>query len=176
MDDAKRRKLVIIGGSAAAALLVGVLAGVLAGNRGESEPGLDNVAAVSTSMPSSSFTQQTRTAESSNESSGDSGTVQDDRQGAELPPITTRYDIQHQESGFGGTFGSAATLTDATSEPFMRAVANAYANSGAAGGSTVLDGVYSPVTGRSYVMTCDKQSDGAVVCSGGNNARVLLFN
>lgn len=86
------------------------------------------------------------------------------------------YSLHHTDSGYGGAFSKAATLTSSTTRPFMVAVASAYAESGAAGGSVVLEGVYSPVTGKTYRMTCTQQPDTAVICRGGNNAEVLLYN
>ncbi|WP_313566946.1 zinc ribbon domain-containing protein [Mobilicoccus sp.] len=86
------------------------------------------------------------------------------------------YRLYHTEQGFGGVFSRAATLTRTTTAPFMANVARAYAESGANGESITLVGVYSPVTGLSYSMTCTRRSTGAVVCVGGNNAEVLLYN
>lgn len=86
------------------------------------------------------------------------------------------YRMHFTASGMGGTFDRAGTLTSSTTEQFMHAVARAYAESGAGGASTTLFGVYSPVTQKSYTMTCGAQDSGAVVCSGGNNAKVVLYN
>lgn len=92
-----------------------------------------------------------------------------------LAPIDQRYRIYARSSGYGGAFPNAATLTSRTSRPFMRAVADAYAASGANGGSIALSNVYSSVTGKTYPMTCNAQSDSTVICWGGVGARVLLY-
>lgn len=89
--------------------------------------------------------------------------------------VSTLHTLHSTEAGFGGTYDKASAITSVTSASFTRAVARAYANSGAQG-STTLSSVYSPVTGRSYTMRCNDQGNGSVICSGGNNASVLLYN
>ena len=68
----------------------------------------------------------------------------------------------------------ARRLTETTSLPFTEAVREAYDRSGAAGSSTKVR-AYSSVTGRTYTMTCEAQPDATVICTGGRNARVLLW-
>lgn len=68
------------------------------------------------------------------------------------------------DCGDGITAGNSAT-----SCPFARNVAGEWGSNG--GGSVVID-VYSPVTGRSYTMSCSGSSP--VRCSGGNGALVLI--
>lgn len=86
------------------------------------------------------------------------------------------YTTFHTDRGYGGTYNRVATLTDTTSEEFMKAVARAYRDSHASGTPLVLEGVYSPVTGKSYRVACAPQPDGASICTAGVNARILLFN
>lgn len=88
-------------------------------------------------------------------------------------PGRTRYKTA---SGFSGKFEKAATLTPVTSEPFLHAVAEAYAESEAEGESVVLDEVYSSATDTTYVVTCTAQSDETVLCTAGANGQVLLYN
>lgn len=67
----------------------------------------------------------------------------------------------------GSDCGAGISVNAATSCPFARNVASAYAESG---GSTIE--VWSPVTGRYYTMNCSGAMP--VVCTGGNNARVEI--
>jgi hypothetical protein len=62
----------------------------------------------------------------------------------------------------------------ATSCPFALDVANAYRNSSINPDGGMLYGVYSPTTGLSYNMNCEKLGAG-VVCRGGNGAEVNIF-
>lgn len=87
-----------------------------------------------------------------------------------------RYRMYHQGSGIGGPFDKVATLHSTTSRPFMVDVATAYRDSGAAGGSVVLQDIYSVAAGRYVTMSCSPQGDATVLCTGGVNARVLLYN
>lgn len=64
--------------------------------------------------------------------------------------------------------GGVAAGNSATSCPFARNVADEYR---ASGGASVID-VYSPVTGRTYTMSCVGAAP--VVCSGGNGAVVRI--
>lgn len=91
-------------------------------------------------------------------------------------PVSSRYTLHRQSYGSFGPFSQVATLTDTTSEPFMQAVASAYGASGAGGQSVVLTDVYSQTTGKYYRVTCEAQPAGEVICSGGRNARIVLFN
>ncbi|NMO03973.1 hypothetical protein HH308_22415 [Gordonia sp. TBRC 11910] len=63
--------------------------------------------------------------------------------------------------------------SSSTSCPFATAVRTAYLNSGAKGQSRQVS-VVSPVTGQSYLMSCSPQGS-AVVCTGGNNAVVVIY-
>ncbi|MGW5314970.1 protein kinase domain-containing protein [Nocardia thailandica] len=79
-------------------------------------------------------------------------------------------------AGSGGTFGRTATGSSVTSCGFAEAVRSAYA----AGGTDQSRGgprsvvATSPVTGRTYTMTCTP--DGKVVtCTGGDNAVVYVY-
>lgn len=64
--------------------------------------------------------------------------------------------------------GDGLSVNSATSCPFARAVRDAYESSG---GDSVLE-VFSPVTQRSYTMTCSGQVP--TVCRGGNGAIVTI--
>lgn len=71
-----------------------------------------------------------------------------------------------------GPYDSVAVGSSVTSCEFAESVWSQYVSSGALGGSTTVR-AYSPVTGRSYTMSC---SGGAVVtCTGGNNAVVHIY-
>jgi hypothetical protein len=68
----------------------------------------------------------------------------------------------------GSTCGDGISVNAATSCPFARNVASEYRSSG---GSSVIE-VFSPVTQRTYTMSC---SGGVpTVCRGGNNAVVYI--
>lgn len=82
--------------------------------------------------------------------------------------------VYRQISDMTGHFPNAGTLTDTTSEPFLIAVAQQYAASEANGASTFIT-AYSSVTEQVYDMTCTDQGDNTVICSGGNNAQILLW-
>lgn len=79
-------------------------------------------------------------------------------------------------AGAGGTFGRTATGSAVTSCGFAEAVRSAYAASGtdqSRGGPRSVVAT-SPVTGRTYTMTCTP--DGKVVtCTGGDNAVVYVY-
>jgi hypothetical protein len=70
-------------------------------------------------------------------------------------------------SGASGSCGNEVSVGPDTSCPFALNVADAYRSSG----SSVVD-VYSPVTGKTYTMTCTSGSPH--VCTGGNNASVYF--
>ncbi|WP_435593272.1 protein kinase domain-containing protein [Nocardia sp. bgisy118] len=72
-----------------------------------------------------------------------------------------------------GAFSRAAVGNAVTSCPFAEEVRKAYAAAGSAGGSRSVVAV-SPVTGRSYTMTCAAQGQ-VVVCTGGENAVVYVY-
>jgi hypothetical protein len=92
---------------------------------------------------------------SSKKSSGSSKTT--------TSKTTTSSGSAATDCGGGVTAGNAAT-----SCPFARNVADNYRGSG---GSTNID-VFSPVTGRNYVMRCVGAAP--VVCTGGNGAVVKI--
>lgn len=72
----------------------------------------------------------------------------------------------------GGAYSRAAVGSSVTSCEFANSVRSRYVGSGGSGGSMVVN-AYSPVTGRTYTMSC---SGGSVVtCTGGNNAVVHLY-
>ncbi len=72
-----------------------------------------------------------------------------------------------------GAFSRAAIGNSVTSCPFAEEVRRAYAAAGSAGGSRSVVAT-SPVTGRSYTMTC--AADGQLVtCTGGENAVVYVY-
>lgn len=75
-----------------------------------------------------------------------------------------------EEAGTGTSCGGGAEAVGPTSCPFARNVAEAFRSSG---GAASLPGVYSPVTGLNYDMTCDL-SVRPVRCVGGNDAMVLI--
>lgn len=93
-----------------------------------------------------------------------------------LGQVGDNYKLYSYADGYGGAYSKAATLYDGTTQPFLEAVASAYAASGAAGNSVVLEGVYSATTERSYRVTCLSQPDTSVICTGGEHARILLYN
>jgi hypothetical protein len=70
-------------------------------------------------------------------------------------------------SSGGRSCGEGVTANSVTSCPFALRVKAAYTNQG---GPTV--DVYSPVTQRTYVMTCSPSAGAQVTCRGGNNAVV----
>ncbi|MGV9819685.1 protein kinase domain-containing protein [Nocardia xishanensis] len=72
-----------------------------------------------------------------------------------------------------GAFSRAAIGNAVTSCPFAEEVRKAYAAAGSAGGSRSVVAV-SPVTGRSYTMTCAAQGQ-VVTCTGGENAVVYVY-
>jgi serine/threonine-protein kinase len=83
-----------------------------------------------------------------------------------------------QGQAASGTFTQSATGTPVTSCAFAEAVRSAYAANGAAQNATrdaprtVV--ATSPVTGRSYTMTCLPEGP-LVTCSGGENAVVYVY-
>lgn len=77
-------------------------------------------------------------------------------------------------SGLPGPLGHAGTLTETTTSEFATNIAQAYADSGAAGASAQVS-AYSPTTERTYELDCEPQGDKTVICTGGRNARVILW-
>lgn len=73
-----------------------------------------------------------------------------------------------QTSGVTDCGGGVSAGNSATSCPFARNVADEFR---ASGGQSVIE-VYSPVTGRTYTMSCT--GAGPVRCTGGNGAVVLV--
>jgi hypothetical protein len=72
----------------------------------------------------------------------------------------------------GGFLSRSAVGSNVTSCEFASAVRSSYLSAGGDGGSKVVR-AYSPVTGRSYTMSC---SGGSVVtCTGGDNAVVYIY-
>ena len=72
----------------------------------------------------------------------------------------------------GGAYSRAAVGSSVTSCEFANSVRSRYVGSGGNGGAMVIT-AYSPVTGRTYTMSC---SGGSVVtCTGGNNAVVHIY-
>lgn len=111
----------------------------------------------------------------------DSGvvTVQENPHSQQTPSLSreempSTWPIRDTTTTIPGEYSRASALNDVTSMPFTEAVGRAYAESVADGSSTVLT-VYSPVTKKTYTMTCEPQPDSSVLCTGGNNARVLLW-
>ncbi|MFE3541483.1 protein kinase [Nocardia sp. NPDC059177] len=89
-------------------------------------------------------------------------------------PVTLPAGAQPCESGSaGGTFGNAAVGNTVTSCPFAEAVREAYA-SGGSGTATRPVVATSPVTGRTYTMTCTPEGK-LVTCTGGENAIVYVY-
>lgn len=118
------------------------------------------------SEPTSSSTTEepstTSTSSSSTPSSTEAETTAAERSG-ELPQGV---------SACGGEVGGvkAGSATALTSCPFATAVRDAYVSSG--GGASSLR-VRSPVTDRSYTMSCSGES--VTTCTGGNHAVVVLY-
>ncbi|MBF6063888.1 hypothetical protein IU494_22685 [Nocardia terpenica] len=73
-----------------------------------------------------------------------------------------------------GKYAHAATGTSVTSCGFAEAVRAAYAQAASAGSQPATVVALSPVTGRSYTMTCTT-SGRVVTCSGGENAVVYVY-
>ncbi|MFB7875518.1 protein kinase [Nocardia sp. NPDC056064] len=87
-------------------------------------------------------------------------------------PVTLPAGAQPCESGAGGgAFGKAAVGNSVTSCPFAEAVRQAYAAGGTGARSVVAA---SPVTGRTYTMTCAPEGK-LVTCTGGENAVVYVY-
>lgn len=84
------------------------------------------------------------------------------------------WPINETVYGISRTYPRASSLNGVTSRPFVGAVANAYAAAGGDGASRSIS-AYSSTTRRSYSMWCEAQPDTTVLCTGGNNARVLLW-
>lgn len=139
-------------------VMVGGLAAAIMSNLGGSEPG----------NPEPGPTGPTSTTTSS--PLGDTTPEPPTPPPASEPPLP----VFERISGVQGYFHSAGTLTETTSEPFLRAVAGQYALSGAEGASAQVT-AYSPVTQKSYDMTCIDQGNDSVICEGGKNAKILLW-
>lgn len=74
-----------------------------------------------------------------------------------------------------GDYTSYYAATNKTSNSFAGNVYTAFMNNWVAGGGTGATlSVYSPVTGGTYTMYCSGSSS-SVTCSGGDNARVVIY-
>lgn len=99
---------------------------------------------------------------------------------ADLPVGATK--CSQSSSTTGTAFSSVATGSSATTCDFAQAVRKAYAQSAQSHGVTDASSATStsvvaksPVTGRSYTMTCTGASGRVVTCSGGDNAVVYVY-
>ena len=125
------------------------------------------------SAPETSTVSVTATAPAAPDDSGASGaeavpTVQPARPAQGGRPAGA-YECRSTGSG---SYDSVAVGSSVTSCEFAEVVWSQYVSSGAMGGSRTVR-AYSPVTGKSYTMSC---SGGAVVtCTGGNNAVVHIY-
>lgn len=123
--------------------------------------------------PGTSTVSVTATAPAAPEGNGGSGaeavpTVQPARPAQGAPPAGA---YQCRSAG-SGPYDSVAVGSSVTSCEFAEAVWSQYVGSGGLGGSRTVR-AYSPVTGKSYTMSC---SGGAVVtCTGGNDAVVHIY-
>ncbi len=89
-------------------------------------------------------------------------------------PVTLPAGAQPCESGAAsGAFGKAAVGNSVTSCPFAEAVRQAYAAGGTGAGARSVVAA-SPVTGRTYTMTCAPEGK-LVTCTGGENAVVYVY-
>ncbi|MCA2206644.1 serine/threonine-protein kinase [Nocardia rosealba] len=89
-------------------------------------------------------------------------------------PVTLPAGAQPCESGSAsGSFSKAAVGNTVTSCPFAQAVREAYAGGGSASGAREVVAT-SPVTGRTYTMTCTPAGK-LVTCTGGENAVVYVY-
>ncbi|WP_373861279.1 serine/threonine-protein kinase [Nocardia caishijiensis] len=89
-------------------------------------------------------------------------------------PVTLPAGAEPCESGSGsGNFSKAAIGNSVTSCPFAQAVRQAYAGGGSASGPREVVAT-SPVTGRTYTMTCTPAGK-LVTCTGGDNAVVYVY-
>ncbi|MGS2805714.1 protein kinase domain-containing protein [Nocardia sp. MW-W600-9] len=89
-------------------------------------------------------------------------------------PVTLPAGAQPCESGTAsGAFGKAAVGTTVTSCGFAEAVRAAYVGGGTAPGPRPVVAA-SPVTGRTYTMTCTPEGK-LVTCIGGENAVVYVY-
>ncbi|MBC2590735.1 serine/threonine protein kinase [Rhodococcus aetherivorans] len=70
------------------------------------------------------------------------------------------------------TLGTSAVGSSVTSCEFAEEVRSEYLRQGVRGGVVTI-AAYSPVTGRTYTMTCSGTT--VVTCSGGNDAVVYLY-
>lgn len=70
------------------------------------------------------------------------------------------------------SFGTSAVGSGVTSCEFAEEVRSEYLRQGVRGGVVSVD-AYSPVTGRTYTMTCSGNT--VVTCTGGNDAVVYLY-
>jgi len=84
-------------------------------------------------------------------------------------PATTTGLTSTGASSAGRSCGDGVTANSVTSCPFALRVKAAYTNQG---GPSV--DVYSPVTQRTYIMTCSPSAGAQVTCRGGNDAVVTF--
>lgn len=88
--------------------------------------------------------------------------------------VTAPAGVYETVSDLPGRFTHAGTLTQTTSVEFTANVARAYYDTGADGASTQVS-AYSPATERTYELDCQAQPEGTVLCTGGRNARIVLW-
>ncbi len=171
------RRAVLIGvASGSVVLALGLAAafafGLLGSSRETPPPTAATTSASPTSAPSPTPTTPTETTSEPTESTSSPSTpTTSTTSPTAAEPSQTIY---QRISGVGGHFPNAGTLNESTSVPFMQAVADEYARSGADGGSTRVR-AYSPTTDMVYDIDCTDQGDGTVICAGGRNARIILW-
>lgn len=170
------RRAVIIGvASGSVIVALGLAAAFAFGLLGSSREATPPTAATTSASPTSAPTTPTETTSEPTESTSSPSTPTTT---ATATTATTAAEpsqtIYQRTSGIDGHFPNAGTLNESTSVPFMQAVAQEYARSGANGGSTRVR-AYSPTTDMVYDIDCTDQGDGTVICAGGRDARIILW-
>lgn len=116
--------------------------------------------------------------------SGSTSSEDDSKEEEDSSPVTVTKtkDAPAQAASSGsssghswGDYTSYYAATNKTSNSFAGNVYTAFMNNWVAGGGTGATlSVYSPVTGGTYTMYCSGSSS-SVTCSGGDNARVVIY-
>ena len=164
--DGPRSRVLLVGGAVLVGFLVliGLVYFLLF------RPGSSPTAALPSSSPSASA-QGASTSPSVTGSTPSAVTTPAPSQSA-YPAVTLPAGSTVCPTGATGAYAHVAAGNTSTSCEFATAVRAAYTPVAAPGTSVVVQAT-SPRTGKSYGMTCS--GDQPVVCTGGNNAQVILY-
>lgn len=164
---------------AAAVVTLGVIALLVGGLLNRDESGSEAPVAagpVATSeAPTATVTVTAAPSESTNDVSSPPAPGQAARSGPGSTAPPPGYSVYKHIHDVPGYYQNAGTLHPSTSQGFLEAVAAEYARMEGNGYAVELT-AYSAARHENIAMSCRPQTDGNVLCTGGDRAAILLWN